>query len=100
MLQTDLGEMMSYTGIAIYIQASPCNYIIGISNATYTLSDHWCINNYILYDIQPTGPACRLATQQVGYDQKGKSAVQRRRLQQHRLQQHTQYHFLDGATWV
>ena len=28
------------------------------------------------------GPAHRLATQQVGYDQKGKSAVQRRKLQQ------------------
>ena len=48
---------------------------------------------YMLYEIQPTGPARRLATQQVGYDQKGKSAVQRRR-----LQQHSQYHFLDGAT--
>ena len=23
---------------------------------------------YKLYEIQPTGPACRLATQQVGYD--------------------------------
>ena len=52
----------------------------------------------MLYEIQPTGPACRLATQQVGYDQKEKSAVQRRRLQQRRLQQHSQYHFLDGAT--
>ena len=31
----------------------------------------------MLYKIQPTGPARRLATQQVGYDQKGKSAVQR-----------------------
>ena len=39
-------------------------------------------------------------TQQVGNDQKGKSAVQRRRSQQRRLQQHSQYHFLDGATWV
>ena len=46
----------------------------------------------MLYEIQPTGPAHRLATQQVGYDQKGKSAVQRRRLQQRRLQQHSQYH--------
>ena len=34
----------------------------------------------MLYEIQPTGPARRLATQQVGYDQKEKSAVQRRRL--------------------
>ena len=50
----------------------------------------------MLYEIQPTGPARRLATQQVGYDQKGKSAVQRRRLQQRRLQQHSQYHFLGG----
>ena len=24
---------------------------------------------YMLYEIQPTGPSCRLATQQVGYDQ-------------------------------
>ena len=39
------------------------------------LKDQWCINNYMLYEIQPTGPARRLATQQVGYDQKGKSAV-------------------------
>ena len=39
----------------------------------------------MLYEIQPTGPARRLATQQVGYDQKGKSAVQRHRLQQRRL---------------
>ena len=37
----------------------------------------------MLYEIQPTGPAHRLATQQVGYDQKGKSSVQRRKLQQH-----------------
>ena len=36
--------------------------------------------------------ARRLATQQVGYDQKRKSAVQRRK-----LQQHSQYPFLDGA---
>ena len=35
----------------------------------------------MLYEIQPTGPARRLATQQVGYDQKRKSVVQRRRLQ-------------------
>ena len=27
----------------------------------------------MLYEIQPTGPARRLAAQQVGYDQKGKS---------------------------
>ena len=53
--------------------------------------------NYMLYEILPTGPARRLATQQVGYDQKGNSAVHRRRLQQRRLQQHSQYHFLDGA---
>ena len=46
-----------------------------ISNVTCTLSDQWCINNYILYEIQPTAPACRLATQQVEYDQKRKSAV-------------------------
>ena len=47
----------------------------------------------MLYEIQPTGPARRLATpasrrlatQQVGYDQKGKSAVQRRGLQQHKI---------------
>ena len=50
---------------------------------------------YMLYKIQPTGPALRLATQQVGYDQKGKSAVQRRK-----LQQHSQYHSLDGASFV
>ena len=31
----------------------------------------------MLYEIQPTGPARRLATQQVGYYQNGKSAVQR-----------------------
>ena len=30
---------------------------------------------YMLYEIQPTGPARGLATQQVGYDQKGKSAA-------------------------
>ena len=29
------------------------------------LLDQWCINNYMLYEIQPTGPAHRLATQQV-----------------------------------
>ena len=29
----------------------------------------------MLYEIQPTGPARRLATQQVRYDQEGKSAV-------------------------
>ena len=29
----------------------------------------------MLYEIQPTGPASRLSTQQVGYDQKGKLAV-------------------------
>ena len=43
------------------------------------------ITCYMKYS--PTGPARRLATQQVGYDQKGKSAI-------------SQYHFLDGATWV
>ena len=37
----------------------------------------------MLYEIQSTGPARRLATQQVGYDQKGKSAAQRPKLQQH-----------------
>ena len=37
----------------------------------------------MLYKIQPTGPARRLATQQVGYEQKGKSAVQWRKLQQY-----------------
>ena len=26
----------------------------------------------MLYEIQPTGPACRLATQKVGYDQQRK----------------------------
>ena len=55
----------------------------------------WCINNYMLYEIQLISPAHRLATQQVGYDQKWKSAVQRRK-----LQQHSQYHFRDGATCV
>ena len=35
----------------------------------------WCINNYRLYEIYPTGPAHRLATQQVGYGQKRKLAV-------------------------
>ena len=43
----------------------------------------------MLYKIQPTAPAGRLATRQVGYDWNGKSAVQRRK-----LQQHSQYHFL------
>ena len=51
----------------------------------------------MLYQIQPTGPARRLATLQVGYDQKIKSAMQWRKLQQH-SQNHSQYHFLDGAT--
>ena len=70
-------------------------YINAISNATYTLSGQWCIKNYMLYTIQPTGPARRLATQKVGTDQKGESAVQRRK-----LQPHSQYHFLDSVTWV
>ena len=74
------------------------HYIIGISNATYTWSDQWCINNYMLYEIQPTGPARRLATQQVGYNQRGKSAVQRRRLQQRRLQQHWMHEILMHET--
>ena len=44
------------------------NYSIVISNATYTISDQWCINNYMLYEIPPTCPARGLATQlQVGY---------------------------------
>ena len=47
----------------------------------------------MLYKIQPTGSARTLATQQVVYEQKGKSSVQRRK-----LQQHSQYRFLDGAT--
>ena len=59
---------------------------------------YYLLTYLLLYEIQPTDPARRLATQQVQYDQKGKSAVQRRRLQQRRLQQHSQYHFLDGAT--
>ena len=50
-------------------------------------------NKYMLYEIHPTGPAPRLATEQVGYEQNGKSAAQR-----HKLQQHSQYHFLDDAT--
>ena len=29
----------------------------------------------MLYEIQPTGPARRLATQKVGYDQQGKSTA-------------------------
>ena len=95
-----IGRVFQATGPATEKPRPPIvtvtlHYIIGISNAIYTLSDQWCINNYMLYEIQPTGPARRLATQQVGYDQKGKSAVQRRK-----LQQHSQYHFLDGATWV
>ena len=32
-------------------------------------------NKYMLYEIQPTGPARRLATQKVGYDQQGKSTA-------------------------
>ena len=29
-------------------------------------------NTYMLYEIKPTGPACRLATPKVGYDQQRK----------------------------
>ena len=36
---------------------------------------NWCINDYMLYEILPTGPARRLATQQIGHDQEEKSAV-------------------------
>ena len=53
------------------------HYINVISNATYTV------------------PARKLATQQIWYNQKRKSAVQRRK-----LPQHSQYHFLDSATWL
>ena len=35
------------------------HYLIGISKATYTYQ--WCIHNYTLYEIQPTGQARRLA---------------------------------------
>ena len=33
------------------------------------------MNNYMLNEIQPTVPARRLATQQVGYDRKGKNSL-------------------------
>ena len=52
-------------------------------------------------DVQPWNTAYipaqhkAIATQQVGYDQTGKSAGQRRK-----LQQHSQYHFPDGPTWL
>ena len=47
---------------ASLIHVGTLHYIDLISNTTYTQSDQWCINNYMLYKIQPTGPARRLAT--------------------------------------
>ena len=47
---------------------STLHYRHSRANAPYTSSDQWCINNYMLYEIQPTGPLP--ATQHVGYDKK------------------------------
>ena len=45
----------------LYHKKHTLHYTIVISNATYTWSNQWCINNYIPYEIQTTGSARRLA---------------------------------------